>query len=148
MSVSADYRHATSESACKRASAKEECLVKSKQMKTKTKTKARGTRVAKRTKTWPSSAPGEAGFGDPINRKSLAAREMDAAVAIARAWLAKAGFHEDPDGESPERVEIGFSDVGPDGERYVNVRVYVPALDIDHVVDGTHPDGITAEVAP
>ena len=121
----------------------EECLVKTK----KTKTGPRGTRVAKRTKkTWPSSAPGEPGFGDPINRKSLAAREMDAARAIARSWLAKAGFYEDPAGESPERVEIGFSDVGADGGRYVNVRVYVPALDIDRVVDGTHPD-ITAEVA-
>ena len=71
--------------------------------------------------------------------------ETEAAVAITRAWLAKASFHEDPAGASPERVEIGFSDVGADGQRYVNVRVYVPALDIDHVVDGTHPDGITAE---
>lgn len=71
--------------------------------------------------------------------------EAEAAVAIARAWLVKAGFHEDPSGESPERVKIGFSDVGANGERYVNVRVYVPALDVDHVVDGTHPDGITAE---
>jgi hypothetical protein len=71
--------------------------------------------------------------------------EAEAAVAIARAWLAKAGFHEDPDSESAERIEFGFSDVGSDGERYVNVRVYIPALDIDHVVDGTHLDGITVE---
>lgn len=71
--------------------------------------------------------------------------ETAAAVAIARMWLARAGFHEDPSGESPERVEIGFSDVGTDGERYVNVRLYVPALDIEHVLDGTHPEGITVE---
>lgn len=71
--------------------------------------------------------------------------ESEAAVAIARAWLAKAGFHEDLRRESPERVEIGFSDVGADGERYVNVRLYVPALDVEHVVDGTHPEGITVE---
>jgi hypothetical protein len=71
--------------------------------------------------------------------------EATAAVAIARAWLAKAGFHED--GVSPERVEIGFSDVGAKGERYVNVRLYVPAIDVDHVVDGTHPDGITVKAA-
>jgi len=80
-----------------------------------------------------------------LARSKKQPRETDAAAAIARAWLAKAGFHEDPAGESPERVEIGFSDIGADGQRYVNVRVYVPALDIDHVVDGTHPDGITAE---
>jgi hypothetical protein len=69
-----------------------------------------------------------------------------AATAIARAWLAKAGFHEDPTKDSPERIEI--KDAGwDDGEHYVDVRVYVPALDIEHVVDGTHPDGITAEDA-
>lgn len=73
--------------------------------------------------------------------------ETEAAVAIARAWLAKVGFHEDLRRKSPERVEIGFSDVGTNGERYVNVRVYVPALDIEHVVDGTHPDGITVEAS-
>ena len=82
-----------------------------------------------------------------LARSKRQPRETDAAAAIARAWLVKAGFHEDPEGESPERVEIGFSDVGAGGQRYVNVRVYVPALDIDHVVDGTHPDGITAEAA-
>lgn len=71
--------------------------------------------------------------------------EAEAAVAVARAWLAKGGFHEDPTGDDPARVKIGFSDVGADGERYVNVRVYVPALDIDHVVDDTHPDGISTE---
>jgi hypothetical protein len=71
--------------------------------------------------------------------------ENTAAVAIARAWLAKAGFHEDPDRESPERVEIGFSDVDSNGDRYVNVRVYVPRLDIDCVIDGDHIDGITTE---
>ncbi|HSX23010.1 MAG TPA: hypothetical protein VLE97_09575 [Gaiellaceae bacterium] len=111
-------------------------------------TKPRGTKAAQsRTKTWPSSAPGQPGFGDPINKKSIAASEAEAATAIARAWLAKAGFHEDPDHESPERVEFGLSDIGADGERYVNVRVYIPALDIDHVMDGTHPDGITTEAA-
>ena len=73
--------------------------------------------------------------------------ESEAAVAIARVWLAKACFYEDLRRENPERVEIGFSDVGTNGERYVNVRVYVPALDIEHVIDGTHPEGITVEVA-
>lgn len=72
--------------------------------------------------------------------------ETEAARAIVRAWLVAAGFHEDPDNESPERVELGLSDVGAKRERFVNVRVYVPALDIDHVIDGTHPDGITVEL--
>lgn len=71
----------------------------------------------------------------------------NAAVAIARAWLTKAGFHEDPEGESPERIAIGFSDVDADGDRYVNVRIYIPALDVDHVVNSTHPDGIAVEGA-
>lgn len=137
--------HATNEEP--HASAKGTCLVKSKKM-TATKTTKRGTKTATHgtRSTWPSSAPGTAGYSDPINKKSIAAREAEAAAAVARAWLAKAGFHEDPDKESPERIEIGFSDVGADGDRYVNVRVYIPALDIDHVVDGTHPDGITVEI--
>lgn len=69
-----------------------------------------------------------------------------AATAIARDWLGKAGFHEDPTGGSPERIEIKGAG-WDDGEHYVDIRVYVPALDIDHVVDGTHPDGITVEAA-
>jgi len=99
----------------------------------------------KKRRASPSSAPGTPGFGDPIHKKSLAAREMEAAKAIARAWLAKAGFHEDAYGDAPDRIEIGMSDVGTDGERYVNVRLYIPALDIEHVVDGDHPQGITLE---
>lgn len=118
-------------------------------MKRKTTKKAvsHGTKVPTKgpRKTWPSSAPGQRGFGDPINSKSLAAREMEAAKAIARAWLAKAGFHEDAYGDAPDRIEIGLSDVGSEGERYVNVRLYIPQLDIDHVVDDTHPQGITTK---
>ena len=119
-------------------------------MKTKAKKKTRGTKTPTRRArpSWPSSAPGSPGFGDPINRKSIRATESEAATAVARAWLAKAGFHEDPDGESPERVEIkGPGWDGESQEHYVDVRVYVPALDIDHVVEGTHPDGITTEAA-
>ena len=71
--------------------------------------------------------------------------ETEAALAVVRAWLAAAGFHEDPDSEDPGRIELGLSDIGAKRERFVNVRFYVPALDIDHVIDGTHPDGITAE---
>lgn len=74
--------------------------------------------------------------------------ESDAVVAIARTWLGKAGFHEDPDGTSPERIEIqGPGWEGQSHEHYVDVRVYIPRLDVEHVVDGTHPDGITAEAA-
>lgn len=119
-------------------------------MKAKRKpTKKRGTKAARsRTKTWPSSAPGQPGFGDPINKKSIAASEGEAATAIARAWLAKVGFHEDPDGQSAERIEIrGPGWDGESQEHYVDVRVYIPALDVEHVVDGTHPDGITTEAA-
>jgi hypothetical protein len=72
--------------------------------------------------------------------------EGEAAVAIARAWLDKAGFHEDPAHESPERLEVqGSGWEGRSHEHYVDVRFYIPAIDIEHVVDGTHPDGITAE---
>lgn len=71
--------------------------------------------------------------------------EAEAARAVVRAWLAAAGFHEDPDSEDPGRIELGLSDVGAKRERYVNVRFFVPGLDVDHVVDGTHPDGITVE---
>ena len=119
-------------------------------MKPKAKKKTRGTKTATRgaRASWPSSAPGSPGFGDPINSKSIMAAESEAAVAVARAWLAKAGFHEDPDGESPERIEIkGPGWDGKSQEHYVDVRVYVPPLDIDHVVEGTHPDGITTEAA-
>jgi len=113
--------------------------------KTTKKTTPRKVATKRPTKTFPSSAPGQPGYGDPINSKSLAARENMAAKAIARAWLGKAGFHEDEDGDAADRIEIGMSDVGSDGERYVNVRLFIPALDIEHVVDGDHPDGITLE---
>lgn len=74
--------------------------------------------------------------------------ESDAATAVARAWLTKAGFHEDPSGQSPERIEIqGPGWEGRSHEHYVDVRIYIPNLDVEHVVDGTHPDGITAEAA-
>lgn len=74
--------------------------------------------------------------------------ETDAAVAVAQAWLSKAGFHEDPAGDDPARIEIqGPGWEGRSHEHYVDVRIYVPALDIEHVVDGTHPDGITVEAA-
>ena len=101
-------------------------------MRTRLKKKPRGTikRSKKTTARPPSEKPDE----------------TEAAVAIARAWLVKAGFHEDPAGDDPARIEIqcpGWE--GRSHEHYVDVRVYVPALDIDHVVDGTHPDGITAE---
>lgn len=72
--------------------------------------------------------------------------ETEAAIAIVRTWLGKAGFHEDPAGTDPARIEIqspGWE--GRTHEHYVDVRVYIPALDIEHVVDGTHPDGITTE---
>lgn len=76
--------------------------------------------------------------------------EADAAEAIARAWLGKAGFHEDdatdPDERSPERIEIlGAETDDATGEYYALVRVYIPQLDIDHVVDGDHCDGIKVE---
>jgi len=72
--------------------------------------------------------------------------EGDAAIAIARAWLGKAGFHEDPTRESPERIEVqGSGWEGSSHDHYVVVRVFIPAIDIEHVVNGTHPDGITAE---
>jgi len=101
-------------------------------MTRKAKSKAPKTRVAKKTNA-------AARLDKDWMTETTAA---DAATAIARAWLAKAGFHEDPTGGSPERIKI--KDAGwDDGEHYVDVRVYVPALDIEHVVDGTHPDGIT-----
>jgi hypothetical protein len=74
--------------------------------------------------------------------------ENDAAVAIARSWLTEGGFHEDPSSEDPARIEIKHP--GWDGksqEHYVDVRIYVPAIDIEHVVAGKHPD-VTLEAAP
>jgi len=71
----------------------------------------------------------------------------DAAVAIARKWLADGGFHEDPSSDDPARIEIKHP--GWDGksqEHYVDVRIYVPAIDIEHVVKGKHPD-VTLEDA-
>jgi len=53
----------------------------------------------------------------------------------------------DPEGEET-KLHTKLQKHQVRGERYVNVRVYIPALDIDHVVDGTHPDGITAEASP
>lgn len=75
--------------------------------------------------------------------------EAEAAVAIARAWLAKGGFHEDntedPDERMPERIEIDDADFNDNGEYFVTVRVFIPNLDIEHVIDGTHIDGIVVE---
>jgi hypothetical protein len=121
-------------------------------MATKRKKIGRSKKTAKLDTNGVSRKQAEHFAGEIIDnalaRSKAAPTEADAAVAVARAWLAKAGFHEDPDGENPERVEFGFSDVGSDRERYVNVRVYVPTLDIEHVLDGTHPDGITATRRP
>ena len=67
--------------------------------------------------------------------------ENEAAVAIARSWLTEGGFHEDSSSEDPARIEI--KNPGWDGksqEHYVDVRIYVPAIDIEHVVAGKHPD--------
>jgi hypothetical protein len=111
-------------------------------MTKKAKVKAPKTRVTPKTRT--ATKTNAAARLDKDWMTETAASE--AATAIARAWLAKAGFHEDPTRDSPERIEI--KDAGwDDGEHYVDVRVYVPALDIEHVVDGTHPDGITAEAS-
>lgn len=45
---------------------------------------ARSQAKPKSTSTWPSSAPGEPGFGDPINRESIAQREAREAARITR----------------------------------------------------------------
>ena len=39
---------------------------------------------AKHKSTWPSSAPGQPGFGDPINRESIAQREAREKARITR----------------------------------------------------------------
>jgi hypothetical protein len=51
---------------------------------------ANATRAASRakTKTWPSSAPGEPGFGDPINRRSIDEDEdADPGQAEIDGWI-------------------------------------------------------------
>ena len=64
--------------------------------------------------------------------------EGEAAVAIARAWLGDVGFHEDPTDKDPQRIEIqGSGWEGRTHEHYVDVRVYIPAIDIEDVVAGT-----------
>jgi len=121
------------------------------------KTKKKSTKPAKSSKTKLNTAGlprAQAArvaseiIDNALARSKRKPSETEAAEAIARAWLAKAGFHEDPTGDDPTRVEIqGPGWDGRSQEHYVDVRIYVPALDIDHVVDGTHVDGITVEAA-
>ena len=71
-----------------------------------------------------------------------------AAMAIVRTWLNKSGFYEDDEGDddpSPERIVIDDASGERKSGYFVNVRVYVPYLDIEQVINGTHPDGITVE---
>lgn len=84
----------------------------------------------------------------PAAAKKRPPTEAEAATAIARAWLAKAGFHEDPTGESPERVEITDTSFDDDGNYFVVVKMYIPNLDVELVTYGEHPDGIAAETTP
>lgn len=127
-------------------------------MKTKTKT---GTKKKTGTKNMPARKLSTKGLpraqadrvaGEIINNALALSQtrekpdESAAVIAVARAWLTKGGFHEDPERESPERVEIqGPGWDGQSQEHYVDVRVFIPSLDVEHVIDGTHPDGITAE---
>jgi hypothetical protein len=69
--------------------------------------------------------------------KSKPPSEAAAATAIARAYLARGGFREDPTGKSPERIEIQGTSFDDDGCYFVDVRVYVSSLNIEHVVDGS-----------
>ena len=63
--------------------------------------------------------------------------ESEASVAVVRAWLADDDFHEDPTGESPDRIEIlGSGYDGVSREHYVDVRVYVPQIDIESEIKG------------
>lgn len=74
--------------------------------------------------------------------------EARAATAISRAWLSsgRCRLHEDPSGRDPERIVILGSGVDPrTGERFVLLRQYIPRLDIEHVIEGTHMDGITVD---
>lgn len=70
-----------------------------------------------------------------------ATAEAAAAVKVARAWLADAGFHEDPAGTSPERIEItnrGYA--AGSREHYVTVRLYVPQIDIESQINEDNAD--------
>lgn len=63
--------------------------------------------------------------------------ESEAAVAVVRAWLEDDDFHEDPTGESPDRIEIrGPGYDGVSREHYVDVRIYVPQIDIESEIEG------------
>jgi hypothetical protein len=79
-----------------------------------------------------------AAVGNARKPESMPPTEGEAATAIARAWLAEVGFHEDPTGKDPNRIEIQCSGwEGRTHEHYVDVRVYIPAIDIEGVIDGT-----------
>lgn len=65
-----------------------------------------------------------------------------AAAKIVREWLRDVGFQEDPVGENSERIKI----IGPGYEGdctapYVDVRIYVPQIDIDLELDETREEG-------
>lgn len=73
-----------------------------------------------------------------VNKKLT---EAQAATAIARARLRSAGFYEDYMGPGG-RIEILDTSFN-DGTYFVDVRVFIPDLDVEHVADGS----ITAEDA-
>jgi hypothetical protein len=81
--------------------------------------------------------------GTKTSESAKAVLESAAASAIARTWLAKVGL------ASPESLQIDGTYFDYINEMYVvNVRIYIPQLDIDAVIDGDHIDGITLENAP
>jgi hypothetical protein len=81
-------------------------------------------------------------------KKSAAAAsttEGKASVSVVRAWLADDDFHEDPTGESPDRIEIlGPGYDGVSREHYVDVRVYVPQIDVESEIEGEDAGGGSA----
>ncbi len=99
-------------------------MTKTKKMKT---SKKPTKKPLKRTKKAPAVSTSAAS----------ATEESEASVSVVRAWLADDDFHEDPTGESPDRIEIlGPGYDGVSREHYVDVRVYVPQIDIESEIEG------------
>ena len=104
------------------------------------KTKAtKKTKKTKATKKTPKASPSTK--ASPTKPEPSASEQSEAAATVVRAWLADAYFREDPHLKDPERVEI----LGPcwDGvqrQHYVDVRIYVPQVDVDAQVAGAHEE--------
>lgn len=73
--------------------------------------------------------------------------ETAAALAVVRAWLTDANFHENVDAIGIRAVGIiGSGYDGVSQEHYVDVRVYVPQIDIESEIKRTFEETVTRTI--